>query len=295
LSFKSGFVILIGRPNVGKSTLANQLVGQKLAIVSNKPQTTRNKIRLILNRPDAQIIFLDTPGIHKPKHKLGEHLVELAIRTLKEADVICFLVEVLEMPGKGDEYILKQIQNKNIKTPVFLVVNKIDMISKNKLIEAMENYSKLYNFDEIIPVSALTGENIGKLVKLIIDYLPEGHKYYPEDQVTDLPESFIIADLIREKVLYLTKDEVPHSVFVTVDEIKKKPNNLIIVMATIYVERDSQKAILIGKNGSMLKKIGQLARKEIEVLFGTRMYLDLWVKVKKDWRNREEYFKKADF
>lgn len=293
MSFKSGFVTLIGRPNVGKSTLANQLIGQKLAIISDKPQTTRNKIRMVLNLPDAQIIFLDTPGIHKPKHKLGEHLVELAVSTLKEVDVVCFLVEASEMPGKGDKYILKQIEG--IKTPVFLVINKIDMISKLKLIEVIDKYSKLYDFSEVIPVSALTGENTQKLVELIVQYLPEGPKYYPEGEVTDLPESFIIAELIREKVLYFTKDEVPHSVFVTVDDIEKKSNNLVVVMTTIYVERDSQKAILIGKNGNMLKKIGQLARQEIEALFGTRIYLDLWVKVKKDWRNREEYFKSADF
>lgn len=284
MAYKSGFVALVGRTNVGKSTLMNQLIGKKVAIMSDKAQTTRHKIHSVLTRENAQVVFLDTPGIHKPKHKLGEHLVEVALGTLKEVDIVLFLTEANNPPGAGDRYILEQL--KGIKTPVFLVLNKIDLISKEELIEMIAQYKDLYSFAEIIPVSALKGENTARLTEVLIDYLPEGPQYYPEGVITDRPESFIMSELIREKVLHLTSEEVPHSVTVVIDHLAERPNDLVEVHATIYTERDSQKGILIGKGGSMLKKIGQLAREEMERLLGSRVYLKLWVKVKKDWRNQ---------
>lgn len=286
--FKSGFVALIGRPNVGKSTLMNHAVGQKVAIVSDKPQTTRHKIHSILTREDAQIIFLDTPGIHRPKHKLGEHLVELALGALREVDVILFMAEA-GLPGPGDRYIIEQL--KKVDVPVFLVINKIDLVEKSEIIPMLQAYGGMYDFAEQVAISALTGENVDALLELIIRHLPPGPKYYPDDMVTDKPERFVIAELIREKILHLTSEEVPHSVTVVVEEIEKKSDNLVVVRAVIYTERESQKGILIGKNGQMLKKVGQMAREEMESLFGSRFYLDLWVKVKKDWRNKEFYLR----
>lgn len=284
MKFKSGFVSIIGRTNVGKSTLLNKVVGQKVAIMSDKPQTTRHKIHLVLTREDAQIVFLDTPGIHKPKHKLGEHLVDVALGALKEVDVVLFMVEPFH-PGAGDKYILKLL--KKLGGPIFLVVNKIDLVQKGELEPVIGAFKREFNFTEIIPVSAFTGENVNILIEKVIEHLPEGPKYYPDDMITDKPERFIMAEIIREKVLHLTSQEIPHSVAVVVDEVKKRSENLVVVNATIYIERDSQKAILIGKGGRMLKQIGQMAREEIEQLLGSRIYLDLWVKVKKDWRNRE--------
>ena len=286
MTFKSGFVALVGRPNVGKSTLLNQMVGQKIAIVSDKPQTTRHKIHSVLNRENTQIVFLDTPGIHKPKHKLGEHLVEVALSAFKEVDVVMLLTEATAPPGSGDRYILKQMQD--LKTPVFLVLNKIDLISKEELLKVIAEYQGIYPFAEIVPVSALKGENTGRLIDVLVKYLPEGPRYYPEGMTGDRPESFIMAELIREKVLRLTSEEIPHSVAVVIDELEKRSDNLIAVGATIYTERESQKGILIGKGGSMLKKVGQLARQEIENLLGSRVYLELWVKVRKNWRNRPD-------
>lgn len=284
MAYRSGFVALVGRTNVGKSTLMNQLIGQKVAIMSDKAQTTRHKIHSVLTKENAQVVFLDTPGIHKPKHKLGEHLVEVALGTLKEVDVVMFLTEAHTPPGSGDEYILQQLQG--IKTPVFLVLNKIDLISKEQLLQVIGQYKDLYPFAEIIPVSALKGENTEHLTQVLINNLPEGPQYYPEGIITDRPETFIMSELIREKVLHLTSEEIPHSVTVVIDQLEEQPNDVVSVYATIYTERDSQKGILIGKGGSMLKKIGQLAREEMERLLGSRVYLKLWVKVRKDWRNQ---------
>lgn len=287
--FRSGFVAVVGRTNVGKSTLINKLVGRKVAIMSDKPQTTRNKILCILTQGDAQIIFLDTPGFHKPKHKLGERLVQVALKTLKEIDLVLFLVEAGQSPGPGDNFIVKQFAG--LTTPVLLVLNKIDLVRKDELLPLMEQYSKMYEFSEIVPVSALTGENLFHLVEVVTSYLPAGPKYYPDEMVTDRPESFIMAELIREKVLYLTSHEVPHSVAVVIEELEKRANNVVAVRAVIYTERESQKGILIGKGGQMLKKIGQLAREEMEKLLGSKIFLELWVKVKADWRNKEAHLR----
>lgn len=287
--FKSGFVALVGRPNVGKSTLLNRLVGQKVAIISDKPQTTRNKIHSVVTRPDAQIIFLDTPGIHKPKHKLGEYMVEVALGALREVDVVLFLVEA-KTPGSGDKYIINQLREVN--TPVFLVINKIDLLEdKDKLLPIIDIFRHKYNFTEIVPVSALEGENLERLLNLVVSYLPPGPKYYPDDMITDRPERFIMAELIREKVFQLTIQEVPYAVAVVVEEIEPRSQDLVYARAVIYTERESQKGILIGKGGHMLKEVGRLAREEMEALLGTRIFLDLWVKVKPDWRNRDLYLR----
>ncbi len=287
--FKSGFVAIVGRTNVGKSTLLNKLAGRKTAIVSDKPQTTRNKILCVHTGDDAQVIFLDTPGIHKPKHRLGENLVQVALRTLKEVDVVLFLVEAGQSPGPGDNFIIKQFEG--LTTPVLLVINKIDLVRREKLLPLIEQYSKLYEFSEIIPVSALTGENLPRLLEVVTGYLAAGPKYYPDDMITDRPESFIMAELIREKVLHLTSQEVPHSVAVVIEELEERPNGVIAVRAVIYTERESQKGILIGKAGQMLKEIGRLAREEMEKLLGSRIYLQLWVKARPDWRNKEAQLK----
>lgn len=290
--FRSGFAALVGRPNVGKSTLINRLVGRKVAIISDKPQTTRHKIHSVLTRDDAQVVFLDTPGIHKPRHRLGRHMVDLALGALKEVDAILFLCEA-EEPGSGDKYIIDQFRE--ISTPVILVLNKIDLVPRKDILPLIETYRHLYPFREIVPASALTGENVDGLTELVIGYLPDGPMYYPEGMVTDKPERFIMAEIIREKVLHLTSQEVPHSVTVEVEDVQEKPNNLVAVRAVIYTERDSQKGILIGKNGGMLKEVGRRAREDMEALFGSRIYLDLWVKVKADWRNNEKYLRSFGF
>lgn len=284
-NFKSGFVVLLGRTNVGKSTLLNSLVGRKAVIVSDKPQTTRNRILCVLNRENSQVIFLDTPGIHRPKHKLGNHLVNVALKTLRDVDIILLLVEANSPPGPGDSFIVKQLEG--VKTPVLLVINKIDLIRKSQLLLLIDQYSKLYAFSEIIPVSALKGENLPRLLDVVTGYLPVGPKYYPDDMVSDKPETFIIAELIREKILYLTDQEVPHSVAVVVEQVEERPNDVMAISAVIYTERDTQKKILIGKGGQMLKKIGRMARENIESLLGARVFLELWVKVKPGWRNKE--------
>jgi len=286
--FKSGFVTIVGRTNVGKSTLMNKMIGHKVAIMSDKPQTTRHKIQAVLTGPDYQIVFIDTPGIHKPKHKLGEHMVKVALNTLKEVDVVLLMVEAA-MPGPGDYYMVEQV--KQVPGPVVLVINKIDLVDRRELLVITGAFSKMHDFAEIIPVSALTGENVSKVPEVIKNYLPDGPKYYPDDMIVDRPERFIMAEIIREKVLHLTSQEVPHSVAVVIEEIEARPNDLLAVRAVIYTERESQKGILIGKGGRMLKQVGQLAREEIETLLGSRVYLELWVKVKKDWRNRESFMK----
>lgn len=292
--FHSGFVALIGRPNVGKSTLLNTIVGQKVAIMSDKPQTTRNKIRGVYTSEKGQIIFLDTPGIHKPHSKLGEVLVKTAQNALQEVDLILFLIDAEEGYGPGDQFIMDHL--KSVKTPVFLVINKIDRVHPDDLLPLIDQYRHQLSFSEVVPISALMGNNTQTLIDVIFNHLPEGPQYYPADQVTDHPERFIVAELIREKVLQLTREEVPHSVAVIVEEMKKRENKeLVDVHATIYTERPSQKGILIGKKGSLLKEVGSRAREEIEHLLGTRIFLDLWVKVKKDWRNEEFLLKQFGY
>ena len=283
----SGFAAIVGRPNVGKSTLTNGLIGEKIAIMSDRPQTTRNKIMCILNTDNAQIMFLDTPGIHKPHHKLGEYMVRTAESTLKEVDVILFVIDVSEKRGAGDNYILELLQK--VKTPVILVANKIDKLQdKSKLFNIINEYTALYNFAAVVPVSALEDKEFPGLVAEFTKHLPDGPDYFPDDMFTDQPERVIAAEMIREKVLLSTRDEVPHSIAVEVDEFKVRENEDVYIRATIFVERDSQKGIVIGAKGSLLKKIGQQARRDIEALLGCKVFLELWVKVKADWRNKDK-------
>jgi GTP-binding protein Era len=283
--FKSGFISIIGRPNVGKSTFLNRVIGQKIAIMSDKPQTTRNKVQGVLTLNDAQLIFIDTPGIHKPKHKLGDFMMKVAQNTLKEVDLVLFMVNAEEGFGRGEEFIIEKFQS--VKTPIFLIINKIDQVHPDALLPIIESYKEKYPFKEIIPISALEGNNVERLLEQIKAYLPEGPHYYPADQVTDHPERFIISELIREKALHLTREEIPHSLAVVIDKMERRENKDVIhVMATVIVERDSQKGIVIGKQGKMLKEIGQRARADIENLLGSKVYLELWVKVQKDWRNK---------
>lgn len=290
--FKSGFITIMGRTNVGKSTLLNRLMGRKVAIMSDKPQTTRHKIQAVLTGDGYQLIFIDTPGIHKPRHRLGEHMNRVVLTALEEIDLVLVLVEAA-MPGPGDRYVLEQI--KNITSPVFLVINKIDLVKPEDLLAIIDTFRQLHNFDEIIPLSALTGENVARLLPLIIDRMPQGPRYYPDDMYTDRPEQFIMAELIREKVLQLTGQEVPHAVAVVIESVEQRSRDLVAILATIYVERESQKGILIGKGGQMLKQVGTLARQEMEALLGSRIYLELLVKVKKDWRNRETPMREFGF
>ena len=290
----SGFAAIVGRPNVGKSTLTNGLIGEKIAIMSDRPQTTRNKIMCILNTDNAQIMFLDTPGIHKPHHKLGEYMVRTAESTLKEVDVILFVIDVSEKRGAGENYILELLQK--VKTPVILVANKIDKLQdKSKLFNIINEYSALYNFAAVVPVSALEDKEFPDLVEEITKHLPEGPDYFPDDMITDQPERVIAAEMIREKVLRSTHDEVPHSIAVEVDEFKVRENEDVYIRATIFVERESQKGIVIGAKGSLLKKIGQQARKDIEALLGCKVFLELWVKVKADWRNKDKALKQFGY
>ncbi|WP_088041778.1 GTPase Era [Bacillus sp. EAC] len=284
-SYKSGFVSIIGRPNVGKSTFLNRVVGQKIAIMSDKPQTTRNKIQGVFTEDDAQIVFIDTPGIHKPKHKLGDFMVKVAQDSIKDVDATLFMINANEGLGRGDEFIIEKLQG--TRSPVILVINKIDTIHPDELFNLITKYKDLFEFAEIVPISALQGNNVDRLLQVIKTYLPEGPQYYPANQVTDHPERFIISELIREKVLHLTREEVPHSIAVIIEQIERRPEgNAIYVNATIVVERTSQKGIIIGKQGSMLKEVGKRARLDIQNLLDTKVFLELWVKVQKDWRNR---------
>lgn len=287
MSFKSGFVSIIGRPNVGKSTLLNQFAGEKIAIMSDKPQTTRNTIKAVLTRNDCQIIFVDTPGIHKPKNKLGEYMVHVAEGTLNEVDAVLFLVEATDTaPGAGDRNIIEQL--KKVKTPVYLIINKIDLIKKEQILGTINNYKDLADFKTIIPISAANREGIDIIIEEIKKQLPEGPKFFPEDTLTDQPEKAIVAELIREQILRLVSEEVPHGVGVEVLTFKERENKDIVdIQANIYCEKDSHKGILIGKEGKMLKRIGSLSRGEIEGLLGTKVFLELWVKVKPDWRNSD--------
>ena len=283
--FKSGFVAIVGRPNVGKSTFMNYVLGQKIAIMSDKAQTTRNKIQGVYTKEDAQIVFLDTPGIHKPKHELGEFMVKSAYSALKEVDAVLFMVNVSEKRGPGDDFIIEKL--KGIKTPIFLVLNKIDLVTPEVLLERVESYKDALDFAGVFPISVLQGNNVNELMEGLINALPEGPQYYPADQITDHPEYFVVSELIREKILQLTQEEIPHSVAVTVDKMQKDEFDKVHVYANIIVERKSQKGIIIGKGGRLLKEIGTRSRRDIQQLLGNKVYLELWVKVVKDWRKRK--------
>ncbi|EPQ8837734.1 GTPase Era [Listeria monocytogenes] len=292
--FKSGFVAIVGRPNVGKSTLLNHIIGQKIAIMSDKAQTTRNKVQGVYTTDESQIIFIDTPGIHKPKHKLGDFMVKIALNTFQEVDLIYFVIDASTGFGRGDEFIIEKL--KNVQTPVFLLINKIDLIAPEDLFKLIEQYRDLMDFDEIIPISALQGNNVPNLLEQTNANLEIGPMYYPKDQITDHPERFIISELIREQVLQLTREEVPHSVAVVNEGIEKNPKTeKLTINATIIVERSTQKGIIIGKQGQMLKQIGMGARKEIERLLGSKVFLEIWVKVQKNWRDKEHYLQDYGF
>ncbi len=294
--FKSGFISIIGRPNVGKSTFINQVLGKKISIISPKPQTTRNNIRGVYTTEHSQMIFVDTPGIHKPHHELGAFMNKESLYTIKDSDMILYLIDALEDFGTGDEFVINEL--KKARCIVYLVVNKMDLVKdKNRLIQNVDKFIKAYEFKNVFYISALTGENIDLLLKDMEDNLDEGPMYYPSDTVSDHPIEFVIGEIIREKVLLLTNEEVPHSVAVVVDFItpSKEDSDMLDINATIYVERQSQKKIIIGSNGSMIKKIGTLARKEIKLLINQKIYLELWVKVEEDWRNKKSHLKRLGY
>lgn len=283
--FYSGFAALVGRPNVGKSTLMNALLGEKISIVSSHAQTTRNKITGVWNGDNSQVVFLDTPGMHKPQSKLGEAIRQSTIDALDEGDLIVFLCACDDPLGAGDRYILSLLKDR--KVPVILALSKTDLIPKDAVLKKIVQYSRIYNFAEIIPLSAKTGENLDELMKCIVKYLPEGPKYFPDDMVTDQPERNIVQEIVREKLLIRTRDEVPHAIGVYTEEFSERENGKVYIRCTIYVERESQKRIIIGKKGSVLKAAGQEAREEIQNLIGAPVFLDLWVKVAKDWKNKD--------
>lgn len=287
MSFKSGFVTVIGRPNVGKSTMINAITGEKVSIVAEKPQTTRNVVKAIVTRQDAQIVFIDTPGVHKPKNKLGEYMVNVAHATLNEVDAVVFITQANDKePGEGDKMIISQL--KAVRTPAILVINKIDLVKKEELLSMIAAYNELMNFAAAVPVSAIQGEGIDLVIKEILKLLPEGPKYFPDDMITDQSERILAAEIIREKMLSLLEDEVPHGIGVDIETFKERQDkNIIDIDAVIYCEKESHKGIIIGKQGSMLKKIGTIARVELENILGTKIFLQLWVKVKPDWRNSE--------
>ncbi len=291
--FKSGFVTIMGRPNVGKSTLLNNLMGEKLSIVSSKPQTTRNNINTILNGKDYQIVFVDTPGIHKPRHKLGEYMVNAAKDAAKDVDLVLFLTNPEEGVGKGDAFILEQLKEKNV--PVFLVINKVDENSHERVAKALNAYAKAFDFKEIIPISALKGKNVDKLLELMIDIMPEGPKYYPDDIIADVQERFIVSEIVREKALRLLSEEVPHGIAVDVIQMKQNDKGLYNIEVDLICEKDSHKAIIIGKNGQTLKKIGQYARMDIEKFLDARVNLQVWVKVRKEWRDNPQFLKELGY
>ncbi|QHW37108.1 GTPase Era [Staphylococcus ursi] len=291
--YKSGFVTIIGRPNVGKSTFVNRVIGHKIAIMSDKAQTTRNKIQGVMTQEDAQIVFLDTPGIHKPKHKLGDYMMKVAKNTLSEIDAVMFMVNVNEEIGRGDEYIMEML--KTVKTPVFLVLNKIDLVHPDALMPRIEQYQRYMDFAEIIPISALEGHNVDHFINVLKAYLPEGPQYYPDGQISDHPEQFVVSELIREKILQTTSEEIPHAIGVNVERMTQESEDRVHIEAVIFVERDSQKGIVIGKGGKKLKEIGKRARLDIEYLLGSKVYLDLWVKVQKDWRNKSSFIKQMGY
>lgn len=283
-NFKSGFVAIVGRPNVGKSTFLNRVVGQKVAIMSDKAQTTRNKIQGVYTTDEAQVVFIDTPGVHKPKDQLGNFMVDSALSTLKEVDAILFMVNATERRGAGDNFIIDKL--KKVDQPIYLIINKIDQITPDDLLSVIEQYKTALPFKEVFPISALEGNNVPQMVDSLVGELPNGPQYYPADQITDHPERFVISELIREKVFQLTRQEIPTSTAVFVERIKNE-NDVLNIQVTIIVERDGQKAIVIGKGGTMLKKIGTLARQDIENLMGNKVYLELWVKVQPKWRDKQ--------
>ncbi len=284
--FVSGFCAIVGRPNVGKSTLLNAFIESKLAIMSDKPQTTRNRILGVYNRENAQVVFMDTPGIHKPHHRLGEYMNKVATSAIPEVDAVLFVVDAsAKEPGEGDRFVAEAIARTGKKA--ILVVNKVDRLERNDWYPVMDAYKALGDFIDIVPISALNNKNIDQLLDLIVDQMEEGPQYYPEDMVTDQPEKFVMSEFIREKILQLTRDEIPHSVAVEIEEMKHRDNGVVYVGAAIYVERDSQKGIIIGRQGAMLKEIGARARKDIEELLGSRIFLELFVKVREDWRNKQ--------
>ncbi len=291
---RSGFVAVIGKPNVGKSTLINAWLGEKIAIVSPKPQTTRHRLRGILTRPDVQIIFVDTPGIHRPRHKLGEFMVETAAKSIPDADVVLFMVDVSEMPTAEDEQIALLVEEHG-QSPVILVLNKADLLPPQKVQPHCDAYFELVKFDAWMMISATRGDNRDKLLDMVVARLPEGPRYYPADQLTDQNMRFIVAELVREQVLRFLHQEVPHSVAVAVEEWKQRTEDLTYIRANIFVEKDSQKGILIGAGGEMLKRIGQAAREEVERLVGNKVYLDLWVKVRKKWRKDEDELRRLGY
>lgn len=281
----SGFVAIIGRPNVGKSTFLNRIIGQKIAIMSDKAQTTRNKIQGIYTTTDSQVVFIDTPGIHKPQSQLGDYMVQAALSTLNDVDAVLFMVNATQKRGRGDNFIIERL--KKVNQPIFLVINKIDQVQPDDLLPFVEDFRQALDFREIYPISALEGINCEELLGAVTNILPAGPQYYPADQITDHPERFIVAELVREQVLKLTRQEVPHSVAVVTEKIQRQDQQKVLVQATIVVERSSQKGILIGRGGKMLKQIGTQARKQIELLLGDKVFLELWVKVQKDWRDRK--------
>lgn len=285
--FKSGFVSIIGRPNVGKSTLLNRIVGQKVAIMSDVPQTTRNKIQGVVTSDDSQIVFIDTPGIHKPQTRLNDFMLKSAYSTFNEVDLVLFMVNAAEKRGAGDNFILEKL--KNLRTPKFLVINKIDQVKPEELLKIIMDYTSDNEFNEVIPISAIQGNNVDEMMVTIKKYMPEGPQFYPDNQVTDHPEYFVVSEFIREKILQLTKEEVPHSVAVVVESMLRNEDDKVHVHATIIVDRASQKGIIIGKGGKMLKEIGVRARRDIEAMLGDKIYLELWVKVQKDWRDKQSY------
>ena len=281
--FNSGFVSIVGRPNVGKSTLLNNIIGEKITITSDKAQTTRNQIQGIYTTDKEQIVFIDTPGIHKPKHQLGHFMVRTALSTLNEVDIVLFMITVSEKMGPGDKFIMEKL--KNTSTPVFLVLNQIDKVHPDELLPIIESYQNEMEFKEIIPVSAINGNNVDRLLEVISTYLEAGPQYYPSDQVSDHPEYFIVSEFVREKILELTREEIPHSVAVVTESMERADDEIIDIRVVINVERKSQKGIVIGKGGKLLKEVGTRARKDIEKLLGSRVFLELFVKVEDDWRD----------
>lgn len=291
--FKSGFVTIVGRPNVGKSTLLNEIMGEKLSIVSNKPQTTRNNIQTILTGEDYQIVFVDTPGIHKPKHKLGEYMVNSAKDSIKEVDLVLFLINPDEEIGRGDKFIIETLKNQ--KAPVFLVVNKIDEFTQDRVAQTLQMYSQEMDFKEIIPISALKGKNVDKLISLMVDAMPEGPKYYPDDMITDVQERFVVSEIIREKALRTLREEIPHGIAVDIIQMKQSPSGTWHIEVDMLCEKDSHKGIIIGKNGQCLKKIGETARYEIERFLHEKVNLKIWVKVRKEWRDNQNLLKELGY
>ncbi|MBU5486618.1 GTPase Era [Clostridium sp. MSJ-8] len=291
--FKSGFVTIVGRPNVGKSTLMNYIMGEKLSIVSSKPQTTRNNIQTILTTDDYQIVFVDTPGIHKPKHKLGEYMVNSAKESMKDVDLVLFLTNPDDEIGKGDKFILESLQNS--KAPVFLVLNKIDENTQDRVAKSLEMYSKEFNFKEIIPISAMKGKNVDTLLELMVNELPEGPKYYPEDMITDVQERFVVAEIVREKALRTLRDEVPHGIAVDVIQMKQTPNGTYHIEVDLICEKASHKGIIIGKNGQCLKRIGESSRYELEKFLHNKVNIKIWVKVRKEWRDNQNLLKELGY